>query len=300
MYPHSFRYFRASSIPEALSLLSELGDDAHFLAGGQSLIPLMKLRLARPAALVDLNFVPGLARIEMDDDGVWFGAMTRHAEIAASRAAVQIPILRDCASGIADVQVRNRGTIGGSVAEADPASDWIAVLLALGVDVRTVSESGERVVPIEQFLVDAFTTDLRPGEMIREISIKLPPKRSGGAYIALKRSAPVYATAGVAVELSLAERNTCAEVRIVAASVGLTAVRLKEAEKVLRGRRIDDRSVKEAAEAAISGVDPPSDQRGSTEYKRMLVGTLVRRATAVALARARGETVEVTHDYAAR
>ncbi|MDE3138083.1 MAG: xanthine dehydrogenase family protein subunit M [Acidobacteriota bacterium] len=300
MYPHPFRYFRAGSISEAISLLGELGGEARFIAGGQSLIPLMKLRLARPTALVDLNFIPGLARIEMNDGGVWFGAMARHADIAESRAAARIPILRDCAGGIADVQVRNRGTIGGSVAEADPSSDWMAVLLALGADVRAVGEGGDRVVPIEQFVVDAFTTDLRPGEMVREISVKLPPKKSGGAYIAVKRSAPVYATAGVAVHLSLGDRDTCAEARIVAASVGLTAVRLGEAEKALRGRRIDDRTVEGAAEAAMAGVDPPSDQRGSAEYKRLLVGALVRQAIGASLARARGESVEVKHDYAGR
>jgi carbon-monoxide dehydrogenase medium subunit len=300
MYPHPFRYFRAGSISEALSLLGELGEEARFIAGGQSLIPLMKLRMARPEALVDLNFIPGLSRIEMNDGGAWFGAMARHADIAGSRPAARIPILHDCAGGIADVQVRNRGTIGGSVAEADPSSDWIAVLLALGADVRTVGLSGERVIPIERFVVDAFTSDLGPGEMVREISVKMPPKKSGGAFLAVKRSAPVYATAGVAVQLSLGERDTCAEARIVASSVGLTAVRLAEAEKALRGRRIDDRAVDAAAEAAIAGVDPPSDLRGSAEYKRTLVGALVRRAIAAALARARGETVEVTHDYAAR
>jgi aerobic carbon-monoxide dehydrogenase medium subunit len=300
MYPHPFRYFRAGSISEAVSLLGELGGEARFIAGGQSLIPLMKLRLARPTALVDLNFIPGLARIEMNDGGAWFGAMARHGDIAESRAAARIPILRDCAGGIADVQVRNRGTIGGSVAEADPSSDWMAVLLALGADVRTVGEAGDRVVPIEKFVLDAFTTDLRPGEMVREISVKMPTKRSGGAYIAVKRSAPVYATAGVAVQLSLGDRDTCAEARIVAASVGLTAVRLGEAEKALRGRRIDDRTVEGAAEAAMAGVDPPSDQRGSAEYKRLLVGALVRRAIGASLARARGETVEVKHDYAGR
>jgi carbon-monoxide dehydrogenase medium subunit len=300
MYPNSFQYYRPTSISEAVSLLGELGGEARFIAGGQSLIPLMKLRLARPTALVDINFIPGLDRIEMNDGGTWFGAMARHADIAESRAAARIPVLHDCAAGIADVQVRNRGTIGGSVAEADPSSDWMAVLLALGADVRTVGETGERVIPIESFVVDAFTTDLRPGEMVREISVKMPPKRSGGAYIASKRSAPVYATAGVAVQLSLGDRDTCAEARIVAVSVGLTAVRLVEAEKALRGRRIDDRTVKTAAEAAMAGVDPPSDQRGSAEYKRTLVGALTRRAIAASLARARGETVEVTHDYAAR
>lgn len=300
MYPYPFRYFRAGSLPEALSLVGELGEEAKFIAGGQSLIPLMKLRLARPAALVDLNFVPGLAEVTLSGGVAKLGAMMRHAEIAKSQPAEMVPIVHDCAAGIADVQVRNRGTIGGSVAEADPSSDWIAVLLALGADIHVVGQKGGRVIPIQNFVLDAYTADLQAQELVRQVSFKIPPKHSGGAYLAFKRAAPVYATSSIAVQLALGDHDTCAAARLVAGCVGLTAQRLFEAEKVLGGQRVDERAIEAAAEAAMAAVNPPADQRGSTEYKRTLLGALVRRALKAALRRARGEAVEVSHNYAAR
>lgn len=300
MYPHPFRYHRAGSVPEALALLAEHGEEAKAIAGGQSLIPLMKLRLAKPSVLVDLNFIPDLSETRFADGVARFGALARHAQIAESQPASKIPILHDCAAGIADVQVRNRGTIGGSLAEADPSSDWVAVLLALGAEVRTAGPLGERTIPIEEFVVDAYTSLLAPGELVREVSVKAPPKHSGGAYLAFKRSAPVYATASIAVQLTLGDRDSCAAARLVAGCVGLKAVRLEEAEGTLRGKKLDKKSLDAAAEAAMTAVEPPADYRGSTEYKRVLLGALLRRAIHAAAARARGESVEVSHDYAAR
>src|SRR5437763_8207637 len=175
--------------------MSQLGESAKLLAGGQSLIPLMKLRFANPQHLVDLNFIPRTSFIKKKGEALHFGALTRHAEIEKSSAATKIPIIHDCAAGIADVQVRNRGTIGGSIAEADPSGDWATVLLTQGAEVRCLSPKGDRVVPLSQFITDAYTTVLAHGELVSEITVKIPPKGTGAAYLAFKRAAPVYPTA---------------------------------------------------------------------------------------------------------
>ncbi|MBI2956770.1 MAG: xanthine dehydrogenase family protein subunit M [Acidobacteria bacterium] len=298
MYPRPFRYHRAASIREAVSLLAELGEEAKLLAGGQSLIPLMKLRLASPHHLVDLNFIPDLSYVRPEDGLLRFGALTRHAEVEASPAAQQIPILHDCAAGIADVQVRNRGTLGGSLAEADPSGDWAPVLLTLPTEVVCVGPEGERTLPLAEFFVDAYTTVLRPAELIREVVVRRPPPGSGGAYLAVKRSAPVYATATAAVQLMLADRETCSEAGIALGAVGLTPIKAAEAEAALRGQRLTPDTITRAAEAASAACDPQPDGRGSAAYKRALVGALVKRAIALAARRARGEQVEVSHIYA--
>ncbi len=279
-------------------MLADLGEDAKVLAGGQSLVPLMKLRLSSPSHLVDLNFVRDVAYIRRSNGELRIGAMARHAELASSDAVGAIPILHDCASGIADVQVRNRGTIGGSVAEADPSGDWGAVLLALQCEVRCVSPSGERAIPISDFFLDAYTTALAPGEIVREVFVQAPKGMSGGAYIALKRCAPVYATASVAAQLMMHDRATCEQARIVLGCVGLTSIRATAAENELSGKEVNAQTIARAAEAAMSAADPQPDMRGSVEYKRALVRSLTRRAIDVALRRSRGEAVEGSHVYA--
>ncbi|MBI3667713.1 MAG: xanthine dehydrogenase family protein subunit M [Acidobacteria bacterium] len=298
MYPPPFRYHRAGSLKEAVALLAELGEEAKVLAGGQSLIPLMKLRLASPAHLVDLNFAPGLSYIRPENGEIRFGAMTRHAEIEYSEVVARIPILHDCASGIADVQVRSRGTLGGSLAEADPSGDWTPVLLTLETEVICVGPQGERSVPLAEFVTDAFTTVLAPTELVREVKVKLPPAKSGGAYVAFKRSAPVYATASAAVQLTLVDGDVCAQAAIALGGVGLTAIKAAEAEAALRGQRISAKTVEAAAEAAMRAADPQPDMRGSVAYKRVLIGALVRRAIDAAARRCRREQVEVSHQYA--
>ena len=215
MYAHPFSYHRAASLQEASKLLEQLGEDARLIAGGQSLIPLMKMRMARPSALVDINFVSGLSDIQSRDSHLRFGALARHADIEASDAARSIPIVRDCAAGIADVQVRNQGTIGGSLAEADPSGDWGAVLLTLDTSVRCSRPGGERTIALDDFFKDAYTTVLGHDELICEVVVKQPPKKSGGAYLAFKRSAPVYATASAAVQLTLEDGDTSKDARIV-------------------------------------------------------------------------------------
>jgi carbon-monoxide dehydrogenase medium subunit len=300
VYPPAFRYHRADSLERAVELLQQLGEESRLIAGGQSLIPLMKMRLARPAALVDINRIPGLAGIERHDGEIRFGALARHAEIEDSAAASAIPILHDCAAGIADVQVRNQGTIGGSLAEADPSGDWGAALLALETSVRCFGPKGERTIALPNFLKDAFTTALAHGELIREVIVKVPPKNSGGAYVAFKRSAPVYATASAAVQLTLGDKDVCKEARIVLGCVDLTAIRAKDAEAELRGKSLSEKSIRAAADAARAAAEPQSDMRGSAEYKRALVAALVRRGIGIAARRARGEEVEAGHDYVGR
>jgi aerobic carbon-monoxide dehydrogenase medium subunit len=297
MYPRAFHYHRAGSLEEAATMLAQLGDDAKLLAGGQSLIPLMKLRFANPAHLVDLNFIAGTSYIKEENGSLRLGALTRHAEVEFSSLAWKIPILHDCAAGIADVQVRNRGTIGGSLAEADPGGDWATVLMTLSTEVRCLGAEGERIIPLSEFIKDAYTTALSHDEVVGEISVSMPAQGSGGAYLAFKRCAPVYPTASAAVQLTM-EANLCKKASIVLGCVGLTPTRATDAEAALENKEITDNNISSAMEAARCSADPQSDRRGSADYKRSLVAALVKRAIEVAKKRARGEKVEVSHVYA--
>lgn len=297
MYPRNFHYHRAGSLKEAVTMLSQLGEDAKLLAGGQSLIPLMKLRFANPRHLIDINFIPDTAYIKQDKSGLRFGALTRHAQIEKSAVAAKIPIIHDCAAGIADVQVRNRGTIGGSIAEADPSGDWATVLSTLQTSIRVVGKNAERTIPLEKFIVDAYTTALAKDEMVSEIVVKTPKPGSGGAYLAFKRTAPVYPTASVAVQLTM-EGDICKDAAIALGCVGLTAIKPREAEAALRGQKVTARTIAQASEAAQAAADPQPDMRGSVDYKRALVSSLVKRAIEGAVRRARGEQAQVEHIYA--
>src|SRR5580700_1678418 len=297
MYPRAFAYHCANTYPEAISLLSELGEEAKFLAGGQSLIPLMKLRLSTPAHLVDLNFIPETSYIR-SNGLLRLGAMTRHSEIAASADAARLPILHDCAAGIADPQIRHMGTIGGSIAEADPTGDWAPVLLSTGATIKTLGPDGERSIDIADFIQDAYTTALQPAELITEISVPLPTERTGGAYIALKRCAPVYASASVALQLAMTDSRTCKDARVYLGVLGLTATRVSVAEELLRGQEVSAAGIEQVRQAVMDIAEPQSDMRGSAEYKRQAAGALTKLAIDAALRRARGEHVEVSHLYA--
>jgi aerobic carbon-monoxide dehydrogenase medium subunit len=297
MYPKSFRYHRAGSLQEAVSMLGELGEGAKLLAGGQSLIPLMKLRFANPEHLVDLNFISGLSFIKEEAGSLRFGAMTCHADIENSGLAKMIPVLHDCAAGIADVQIRNRGTIGGSVAEADPSGDWANALMTLDTAVHCLGPSGARKIALRDFVKDAYTTALGRAELVTEVEVRVPPKGSGGAYLAFKRAAPVYPSASVAVQLTI-EDDICKQAAISLGCVGLMPIRATAAENEIRGRRVDDRTVAAASEAARAAADPQSDMRGSAEYKRQLIVALLKRAIDTASRRARGEQIEGQHLYA--
>jgi carbon-monoxide dehydrogenase medium subunit len=297
MYPRPFQYHRAGSLQEAALMLAQLGEGAKLLAGGQSLIPLLKLRFASPEHLVDLNFISGTSFIKKDSGALHFGAMARHAEIEHSALVREIPILHDCAAGIADVQIRNRGTIGGSLAEADPSGDWGNALLTLDTTVHCLGPNSTGAIALKNFVKDAYTTALGHDELVSEVEVKIPPKGSGGAYLAFKRSAPVYPSASVAVQLTMAG-DVCQEAAIALGCVGLTAIRATEAEAVLRGKVLKESTIAAAAEAARAAGDPQSDMRGSAEYKRQLVVALVERAIGIAIRRARGEHVEGAHLYA--
>jgi len=297
MYPRAFHYHRAKTLKEASALLAQLGEGAKLLAGGQSLIPLMKLRFASPTHLVDLNFIGEASFIVEENGYLRFGPLTRHAEIEGSPVATKIPILHDCAAGIADVQVRNRGTIGGSLAEADPSGDWATVMMTLETQVKCLGPQGERNIPLGDFVKDAYTTALEHDELVSEVSVRIPEGKSGGAYIALKRAAPVYPTASAAVQLTT-DGDVCKEAAIALGCVGLVPVRVKEAESALRGKVVNAKLIENAADAARAVAEPQPDMRGSAEYKRHLVSALVKQALAIALLRARGEPVEVTHIYA--
>jgi carbon-monoxide dehydrogenase medium subunit len=297
MYPRSFHYHRAGSLKEAVSMLGQLGEGAKLLAGGQSLIPLLKLRFANPDHLVDLNFISGTSFIKEEGGALRFGAMTRHAEIEHSALAKKISVLHDCGAGIADVQVRNRGTIGGSLAEADPSGDWANALITLDTTVHCLGPSGARQVALNDFIKDAYTTALAHDELITEVEVKIPPKGSGGAYLAFKRTAPVYPSASTAVQLTM-ESGVCKDAAIALGCVGLMSIRATDAEAALRGKPLSDQTVAAAAEAARAAADPQSDMRGSTEYKRQLIVALVKRAIQIAARRAGGEQIEGGHLYA--
>lgn len=300
MYAAPFSYHRAASLQEAVQLLQELGNDARVIAGGQSLIPLMKMRMTRPSALIDINFISGLSDVQNSKGELRFGALARHADIENSPVASAIPIVHDCAAGIADVQVRNQGTIGGSLAEADPSGDWATALLTLDTTVVCFGHGGQRTVPLEDFIKDAYTTALAHDEIVTEVHVKVPPKNSGGAHLAFKRSAPVYPTVSASVQLTLEGQDTCKDARVVLGCVGLTPIRAKEAEAALRGKPLTEKNIQAASETARAAAEPQSDMRGSVEYKRALVGTLVKRAIGIAIRRARGESVEAGHEYAGR
>jgi carbon-monoxide dehydrogenase medium subunit len=286
-----FEYFAPTSVREALTLAAKYGGRARYLAGGQSLLPLMKLGLASPEALIDLNRIEGLEYIKAEDEWIRIGAMTRHAAIASSSLlAEKAPLMVEAANQIGDPQVRNMGTIGGSLAHADPAGDWGSVIIAFRGYIQVTGLDGERLVEVDKFFVDSFTPRLEPGELVTEVRIPTPPKRSGGAYIKLERRLGDFAIAGVAVQLTLDERDRIKSVGIGLTSLGPTNLRAVKAEEILTGQIPTDEVVEEAAKAAAAEAKPSTDPiRGSEAYKRAMAAVLTRRAVKAAVSRARGE-----------
>ena len=287
MIPAAFEYHRPSTLQDALALLSRLGDEAKVLAGGQSLIPLMKLRLASPRHVIDLNRISGLASIAEHDGALVIGALVRESELEASELVRRrLPILADACRVIADPLVRNLATVGGNLAHGDPANDHPAVMLALGAEVVAVGPQGSRRIPVAELFTGPLETALRPGEILTEIHIPLPPPRSGGAYLKLERKVGDFATAAVGVQITLAGGDACAHAGIGLTNVGPTPIKARRAEGLLKGRRLDDAAIREAAEAAAGESDPSEDLRGSVAYKRDLVRVLTARALRRALERA--------------
>ena len=287
MIPAAFEYHRPSTLQDAVALLSQLGDGAKVLAGGQSLIPLMKLRLASPRHVVDLNRIGGLGSIAERDGALVIGALVRESELEASELVRRrFPILADACRVIADPLVRNLATVGGNLAHGDPANDHPAAMLALGAEVVAVGPKGTRRLPLDGFFTGPLETALGSGEILTEIRIPLPAPRSGGAYLKVERKVGDFATAAVGAQITLAGGDACTHAGIGLTNVGPTPIRARRAEALLKGRRLDDAAIREAAIAAASESDPSEDLRGSVAYKRDLVRVLTARALRRALERA--------------
>jgi carbon-monoxide dehydrogenase medium subunit len=268
-------------------MLQQHGDEAKILSGGQSLIPMMKLRLARPGFLIDINRIAGLSYVKEEGGYLKIGGLTREAELEASPLVhSKYPILLDTAHVIADPQVRNMATVGGNLAHGDPANDHPATMMALGAQVIATGLKGERVIPIEDFFVSLFTTALQHEEILTEIRIPVPPARSGGAYFKLERKVGDFATAAVAAQLTLDDKGTCQKVGIGLTNVGPTPVKARKAEEFLRGKKLDEANIKQAAQLAADESAPSPDLRGPVEYKKGLVKELAKRALTRALERA--------------
>ena len=297
MYPAPFRYHRPATLDSAITLLSELGEGARPLAGGQSLIPILKMRMDEPADLVDIGRLAELMHIRKENGRVCIGALATHARIAASDVADDIRIIHDCAGRIGDPQVRALGTIGGSVSIADPSSDWPALLHALDAEIVCKGRAGSRKVRIQDFIQDSYTNSLADAELVTEIQFPLPPAHSGGAYLGFKKAAPAYPAASVGVQLTLTAGNICHDIRLVLGAAGPTPVTSKQVEQSLVGQPLTDNKLQQAAEALVELSDPPTDARGSADFKRVILRSLFMRAAQIAIQRARGEHISGSHDY---
>ena len=286
MIPPSFEYLRPKTVPEAIVMLQQHGDEAKILSGGQSLIPMMKLRLARPGYLIDINRISGLSHIQEQGGYLKIGGLTREAELEASPLVrAKYPIIIDTAHVIADPQVRNLATVGGNLAHGDPANDHPATMIALGAQVVAIGSRGERVIPIENFFLSIFSTALKQDEILTEIRIPIPPPRSAGAYFKLERKVGDFATAAVAVQLTLDDKGACQKAGIGLTNVGATPIKARKAEAFLRGKKLDEATIRQAAQLAADEAEPSADLRGPVEYKRGLVKELAKRALLRALER---------------
>ncbi|HXZ99940.1 MAG TPA: xanthine dehydrogenase family protein subunit M [Candidatus Binatia bacterium] len=290
MFPAAFDYVAPQTMDEVLALLAERGDEAKVLAGGQSLIPLLKLRFASPALLVDIGRVPGLTGIGRDNGTLTVRARTRHIDVeAAHDLRGSFGVLHDAAPQISDPLIRNMGTVGGSLCHADPAGDWGAVMLATGAEMTLRSVRGERRVHITDFLQGPFTTALEPDELLTDVRIPVPGGQTGGTYLKLERKVGDFATVAVAVHLVL--EGGGGDARIAGAGIGLCAVgphslKATDAEASLLGRPPTAEVIAEAARLAAAAASPKSDVRGSADYKRDVVRIFVERGLAIAAERA--------------
>lgn len=287
MIPGQFSYHAPATLPEAIALLGEHGYDAKILSGGQSLIPLMRFRLAQPAHLVDINRIDGLAYVREEDGALRIGALAREADLDAEPLVHErYPLLADAIAVIADPLVRNLATICGNVAHADPANDHPAVMLAYRADVIAEGPNGRRVIPIDDFFVDTFVTALEPNEVLVELRIPSPKPGSGGAYQKLERKVGDYAIAGVAAQIVVGADGLIAEAGVALTNVGPMPIRAAEAEQSLLGRHPNEKTFADAARLASDAADPVTDLRGPADYKRAVTRTLTARALQRAAERA--------------
>ena len=289
MIPQAFEYVAPKTLDEAISLLQQHGEEAKILAGGHSLIPMMKLRLASPQFLIDINGISGLDTIEESDGHLRIGAMTREVSLEESDLIRRkYPIILDTARMIADPQVRNLATLGGNLAHGDPGNDHPATMLALGARILADGPDGERIIPIEDFFTDFFSTALGPLEILTEIQVPIPAPSSGGAYLKLERRVGDFATVGVAAQIGLEDDGICKSAGIGLTNVGPTPLKATQAGAALIGKKIDEGSIREAARLAAEASQPSPDLRGPEDYKRAMVAELTKRALSAALQRAEG------------
>lgn len=291
MTPPRFDYVAPRSLQEAIDLLRTRGEGAKILAGGQSLVPIMKLRLASPTLLIDIRKIQGLERIKESNGSLTLGARVRVAELARSELIRRrYATLHDASLTIADPLIRNLGTVGGNIAHGDPANDLPAVTLALRGSLVATGPQGSRTISAEDFYLDAFATALAHDEILTQVRVPSPPPRSGGVYLKVKRKVGDFATAAVAVQLSLGRRSECTRVGIGLTAAGPTPVKAKRAEEAMLGKKPTDRkAVGEAASLAAEASSPSSDIRGTADYKKSLIRLLVVRGLKRAYERARGE-----------
>ena len=290
MIPEPFEYYAPSSVAEAVALLEEHGEDGKILAGGHSLLPLMKLRLAAPKHVIDLGRVSGLDSIHESDGKIAIGAMATHYQLESSDLLkAKCPLLVETAGEIGDVQVRNKGTIGGSLAHADPAADWTATILALDAELKALSQGGERSLAAKDFFVDMLTTSLRANEILTEIRVAPLGARTGDAYLKIRHPASGFAVVGVAVRLSLDAKGNCAGVAVGVTGTAAKPYRAGKVEAALRGKAPTKENVKAAAQSAADGVDVQSDLYASEDYRAHLTRVQTERALSRAAAGAAGK-----------
>jgi aerobic carbon-monoxide dehydrogenase medium subunit len=289
MFPASFGYVAAHSVEEALQLLTKHGEDAKLLAGGHSLIPAMKLRLASPRTLIDLGTVAGLRGVRMDGNTLAIGALTVHTDVASAELVQKhLPGLADAASVIGDLQVRNRGTIGGSIAHADPGADFPVILTALNASFVLQSTSGNRTVAADDFFIDFYTTAMNANEVLTEIRVPLPTSGSGTAYVKLPHPASGYVVVSAGVLITRQASGSCSLARVALGGLGSGPIRAVVTETELRGKLLTPEVIAAAAAKAAEETDPEGDTYASAEYKRHVATVYARRAIEAAVRRAIG------------
>lgn len=291
MRPAKFEYFDPHTTDEALSLLERYGEDAKVLAGGLSLVPLMRLRLSAPRYVIDITKLPNLSYVlENGDGGLSIGALTTHYTIETSTLIKsRCPILSETASGIGDTQVRNRGTIGGNLSHADPACDYGPVILSLNAELKAMSSKGERIIKASNFFIDLYTTPLEPVELLTEVKLPLMFPNTGQAYLKLTQRSGDFPIASAAVVMTLEKGNVCKAIGVALGAVAPTPVKARETEKALLGKTVTDKLIEEASELASSEITPSTDIHASAEYREEMARVMTRRALKEAFSRAGGE-----------
>ena len=289
MIPASFDYIAPQTLDEAVRALGDHGEEAKLLAGGHSLLPLMKLRLTNPKLLIDLRKIPGLSSIAEQDDKIVVGALTTHYQIESSELLKKkCPLLPQTARAIGDVQVRNRGTIGGSLTHADPSADWPAAMLALGGELKLTGPKEDRTVQAERFLLGPMTTAIEPTEILTEIRVPIFARRCGSAYLKMAQQASGFAIVGVAVWLKIGQQGRCEDVGIGVTGLSDKPFRAHGVEERLRGSKLTPKLIEESASQVATAIDPLADLHASAEFRAHLARVYTSRAIQEAAKRVRG------------